>query len=250
MGMFNDFKFADYNGKKIPEELPVSEYRAVHIQMKTDYKWGSGWNYEQAGNFERTLYPKLRRAGYSIKEDDYYCDHLVSADRKENTHGRICGGNELDFYMHPVEFTGYATLKDVEKITDILKSCPECIYEVNLLKCDKVYDLNQRDYENILLDSSKEIVDAIATETARSGRFFSTSDSFDFARKFRIPRFGDSVSGGYSSSDTDIRIVNMIAIMAEKTGLLDRNQPQKAQTFHKKDVRIKQDKTTQKGKEQ
>lgn len=242
MGTFKDFKFADYNGKKIPEELPVSDYRAIHIQIKTDYKWGSGWNYEQARNFEKTLYPKLRQAGYDIKENNDIvgsCDHLVSADRKEDNYGRVWGGNKLDLYMHPMEFSGYATLEDVEKIMDILKSCPECIYEVELLKCDKVYDLNQGDYENIILNSSNEIVDAIATEKAKSGRFFSVSDvGFDFAREARIPRFGDSVGGGYGSSDVDVHTVNMISKMAEKTGLLDRNQPQKAQTFNKADVNI------------
>jgi len=249
MGAFNvfkDFKFADYNGKKIPEELPVSDYRAVHIQIKTDYKWGNGWTYEQARNFEQTLYPKLRQAGYDIKADDVvgFCDHLVSAYRKEDKKGRIWDGNKLDFYMHPMEFTGYATLKDVEKIMDILKSCPECVYKVNLLKCDKVYDIKQGDYENIILNSSKEIVDAIATEKARGGRFFSDV-GFNFAREARIPRFGDS--GGYSSSDVDVHIVNAISKMAEKTGLLDRNQ---MQTFDKKSVSVEQNKVGQKGKEQ
>lgn len=223
MNIFKDFQYQDYHGKKVPEELPKSEYQAIFIAIKSDYKWGSGWTLEEKTRFESIVYPKLKEAGFDIKEGamSVTCDHLVSLERKEDTNGKIWGGNKLDLYMHPMEFTGYAKPEDTAKIMDVLKNCPECIYDVKLQKAETVYDLSDNEYERILLDNSQKIIETMAT--AKAKRIPLLFDiGFDFARQCRIPRFGDSVSGGYSGLDIDVRTVNSLYRVADKTGLLEK----------------------------
>ena len=116
------------------KHMKIADEQKVHISITSDYIWGKGWSRDEADKFENIVYPKLIEAGYEIKysKDSSSCDYLVLPKRCEYK-GRFSSGNKLNLYMHPMEFTGSASPDDVEKIVNILKDCPECIYDVKVV---------------------------------------------------------------------------------------------------------------------
>lgn len=220
---------------ELPENLAICLEEKVRIEITGDYKWGRGWTASEEEEFKQTVYPRLEEAGYEIirAKDSFSSDYLRAKDRVE-IDGKILKGNRLDLYLHPMEFTGFACPKDTEKIMGILKECSNCIYDVKLAYSEKVYDLSDGMYEKILLNNAKAITEVIAQAKAHGYSMYDIG--YDFAEECRLPRYGDGA--GLSSFDVDVHTIETIKTVAEQTGLLDRNQSQKAQTFNKADVQI------------
>ena len=116
--MFEGF---EYNiDKKI--NIKEADEEAVIIRINSDYKWGSGWTIEEKELFENTVYPALLSKGFIIERehDGIGCPHLKSTDIN----------NKMDLYLHPMEFTGYIRIEDLEKVIIALKDECEGVAEI------------------------------------------------------------------------------------------------------------------------
>lgn len=214
-----------FSGFKLNTEgLPVAEEHQIRIGIKSDYKWGSGWTETQAKRFENIVYTQLEECGpYKVKEikGDLGCPHLVSipyhGPLESRSGSKIPKTGRLDLYMHPMEFTGFATPEDTKRIMEILKSCPEVIYEVKLTKDIEVYDLNDSLYRKLILSQAKEIADIVKSEKEKGNPLYDIG--FDFAKACRLPRYGDASI--LSSGQVDIETVENIAKIAEALGYFE-----------------------------
>ena len=208
MSDFENFKL-NLNGRT----LPIAKEHRVRISISSDYEWGSGWNELQSKRFENVVYTALTKSGeFYIKNDDnspFYCPHLKSYKSK------------MDLYIHPMEFTGYATPEEMNKVIDILSNeCSSVIYHISIQEDEKIYDLSDKEYKEILIDNTKEIINEIAKTKEERG--FIGDIGFDFARECRIPRYGDGT--GLGCFDTDIATVNDMAKFAEKMGYFNKTK--------------------------
>ncbi len=181
----------------IPGQITPAPENNVHIKITSDYQWGSGWTAMQAKRFEDIVYPKLEEAGYVLHfpKDSFGCPTLTNPD------------NKMDLYLHPMEFTGYATKEDTEKIIAILRDCSEAVYETSLLYANKVYDISDEEYKQILEDNKDRIINHI--QSIPDYKKYLYDAGFDFAKASRIPRIGDGP--GYSYNNTDITYVSKLA---------------------------------------
>lgn len=187
---------------KLPKDIQIAPERNINIQIKTDYEWGSGWTGTQQQKFIDVIFPKLKEAGFIIKDpkDNFGCETLHSPDPD----------NKMDIYMHPMEFTGYAREADIKKIYDVFTDSPEVIYNKALLYSKQVYDVSDEQYLEILKDNEPRIREHLESmKDARAYEYMLMDAGFDFAKIARIPRIGDHA--GYSARDVDIAFVQDIA---------------------------------------
>lgn len=187
--------------------LEISEYKRIRINLDSAYKWGSGWTARERNEFESCIYPKMQDAGFEIKEGEFdgSCERLKKS------------RSSLDIYMHPMEFTGYATENELRKIVDILNKCTEVCTIRNIITED-VYALTDDYYIKVLAEHSEELLEYFRKLKAK--RMNSNWDiPFEFARRYRIPRVGDS-EGCLSSSDADIKFLTHFGMIAEGLKLI------------------------------
>lgn len=199
MSKLNDFQ---WRAEEL-DKLKVSEYKYVNIQIDSDYQWGSGWTSEQEQRFINEVYPKLREAGYSINAPTMTgaCNTLS-----------VKGDEHTDIYMHPMNFTGYAKVEDIEKLEALLSSC-KCIDNVNIIRKDDCYDLSDHNYRKLIAAHAKEIMACLDEKDSKY------DVGFDFAKKHRIPRIGDKM--GLSSFDVDFSAVEMVFETAKNLGYFE-----------------------------
>lgn len=191
-------------------DLPYSDYKRVHIHIASAYQMGKGWTERDSSLFERELYPKLREAGFRIElpKDDWGCPHLKGMTRSE---GR------LDLYMHPMEFTGYVTEEQLQKVVKVLNSCDKDIIKgVRVSSIRDCYDLSDTQYEEMIVARAKEILSFCDKKTR------SDDIALDFARECRLQRVGDST--GISSSDIDVRAVKNIVDVAKQLDYFEKSK--------------------------
>ena len=217
--MYTDNSNPFYGFQLNTDDIPIANERRVRIAIEGDYKWGSGWTSSQEKRFEEEVYPRLRKAGYSIKEPKNRdsCPDLVSP----------YANNHLKLYMHPMEFVGYANEDDIKKISGILSECKDVIYKVSIDTKQEVYDLSDRQYKDLILSHSREITNIIRDCYLKQGESVLWDIGFEFARECRIPRLGDK--SGMSSGDIDIETVQTIAQIAKELGYLNNKEVSKEQ---------------------
>ena len=120
--------------------------------------------------------------------------------------------------MHPEGYTGYASNEDINKVRDILASCP-LVSEARLHFSQTVYDMNDFDYKRLLIKNSKAIISEIKDYLDKGGCVHSSEIGFDFARNARIERVGDS--SGILFGDTDVQMISDIFLTAVELGEFD-----------------------------
>ncbi len=198
-----------FEGFKLNTEgLKYSDEHKVRIALESDYKWGSGWRADQEKRFRSITDKAFENAGYTIVES-----------KMSGSCPRLKRGLSCDLYMHPMEFTGYATRKDIDKIIDILKS-PECskvVYRADITIDREVFALSDSEYKKLILDQAKEIAAIIKDYKEKAGNLCEIG--FDFARECRIERRGDKPC--LCSGQVDIETVENIADIAEALGYFE-----------------------------
>lgn len=187
----------------LTKDLEIAKEKRVHIHLNSDYKWGRGWTEEESKRFDNEVLSAFKEAGYTVKEEksSFSSPTLTK------------GGSRLNIYMHPMDFSGYATQEEIDEILEILSSC-ECVSVRDVLTED-IYDLNNWEYKNLLAKNAKEIL-VLAKEAKKKRRL--SEFAFDFAKSHRVPRYGDS--GALTSDDVDISFIETFCKIAEGLDLL------------------------------
>lgn len=180
------------------EKCQLAKEKNVHIHMDAGYLWGAGWTYEQREAFENELYPKLLEAGYYIEKGRGagICDMLYRADKNGNRN-RF---DNFSIYMHPSDFSGYASDEDIGKIIDILNSC-KCIRNAKAGYLKECYNISDGEYVRLLARNHDGIRRYVETRPKEDVWGIASR----FASEHRIPRVNDR--SGLTSDDIDICFV-------------------------------------------
>lgn len=191
-------------------DLPFSDYKRVHINIASAYRMGQGWTERDSILFEQELYPKLKEAGFNIEppKDNWGCPHLKGINR---------GEGKLDLYMHPMEFTGYVTEEQLQRVMKVLNSCDKDIIKgarINSIR--DCYDLSDTRYEEMIFVRAKEILSYCDKKTR------SDDIALDFARNCRLQRVGDGT--GICSDDIDVRAVKNIVDIAKQLDYFEKTK--------------------------
>ena len=187
--------------------LEFSEYKHIRINLNSAYKWSRGWTPREKNEFESCIYSKMQDAGFKIKDGEFdgSCERLKKS------------RSSLDIYMHPMEFTGYATEEELNKIVEVLNDCTE-VCEITGIYTEDVYALTEDYYIKVLAQHSEELLEYF--RKLKSKRMNATWDiPYEFARRYRIPRVGDC-EGCLSCSDADIKFLTHFGLIAEGLGLI------------------------------
>ena len=179
--MSNRFKefYSDFN-------FSPSDYKRVRIPIITSYVWGSGWPNTQDGyKFDAEVRNALEKAGFEVNEakDSSSCLFIREKD-----------GPYL--YLHPMEFTGYLTDKQVFRVLEALDSV-DSITGVGDVVAEDVYKISDSAYRGFLMRHVKKINKWLDEHP--------TNDGFDWADLYRIPRIYDKEC--LSSLDVDVSFV-------------------------------------------
>lgn len=203
------------------EGLTPANEMYVDIDLESDYKWGRGWNLEEKNRFEKEVYGKLKDIGYSVSTPKMDCEAptLTRGRATSIIHpdGKIDYSvpDSLSLYLHPMCFSGYARQEDIDEIVKVLDSC-ESVYKVRV-RTEIAYFLIDSAYKNLLAKHSIAILEWAKEYKKHRGNLYDIG--FDFAKKFRVPRVGDS-HGCLSSGDTDIDFIENAVIIFGGLGLL------------------------------
>ena len=194
------------------DALSISKYKYVHMHIDSAYQLGTGWTASQEAAFKNEVYAKLAQEFFiADAESDFDCDHL----HEKNAYGRRHVMDKMDLYMHPMEFTGFATDEQIQKIQELLKDCRTMsITKVDIK--DGYYELSDMQYEKLLSQNIvgiKEFLDEIPNDL---------DPGEIFAKEHKLNRVGDRI--GLSSMDVDWRFVNNAKTMLT---LLDEYQKEK-----------------------
>lgn len=201
--IFCDFKL------NIPEKFKLSEYMAVHIHLDSAYKWGRGWTAEEEREFKGELYPLLKEKGFEIVPPDIRgsSDSLILPSSSRF-------GNHFSCYMHPMDFSCCATDGQLDMLCDALSKA-DCIKSYKIGSSRMLYDITDREYEDILIDNADRILDAI---NSYRGSFYEGEVGFDFAHNSRLFRIGNN-SGVLTSDDVDVKFVTNLVKLRDKLNL-------------------------------
>ena len=179
--------------------LKKSNSLKVRIDIDSKYDMLRAWSPEDAYEFDREVYLRLDfLKGLKVKESTSLntSPTLVSTDRF----------NKTNVYLHPMEFTGYATKADIKKIEKVLSEAT-CVKGFKT-ETEKVYDLDDDEYRALLSENIDKIVKLIKEEIPDvNSKYAFVNFAFDFAKVNRVPRVGDH-DAGYSSLDCDIIFIN------------------------------------------
>ncbi len=200
--MFENFRL-DLSG------VNESEYRLTEIAVKSDYKHGRGWTWDEKARFEDELYPKLEQAGFRIESGkrDYDCSSLL-----------LFGSPWFSLRMHPMEFTGTAKPEEAETVLEILNSC-ECVYGAELRKQAKCYELTDPAYKRLIYKNAKGIAAEMQKAREQGSLFTASSAAFAFAENCRLPRMTGGGMDVISASDPDVEAVEAIGLTVSALGL-------------------------------
>ena len=185
----------------IPDNIKMAKELAVKIPIETDYGWGTGWTQAQEDRLCGELYSMLIAHDYDIEyaEDSFSSDTLIQK------------GTNLKLYMHPMEFTGFASPEQIKELTDILNEC-EYVYNVGEPITKEVLNLNERGYKNLLSHNAKGIMQFI--EECRKNHVPDYDIGMEFARYFRLDfikqDYLSAINGGRSSFDADVSFVDSV----------------------------------------
>lgn len=183
-----------------------SDLTRVSIFLQSDYQWGSGWTQSQSEHFHDVVYTALRQEFcVEPRKDDYDCEHLYL----KNARGYRNYSDLTDLYLHPMEFSGYATKETVSAIVKILTPLAPTVF-VKDVRIDRAphYELNDQQYAALLAENICGIRDFIQALPK------SLDPGEEFAQTCRLHRVGDHA--GLSSLDVDWQFVNNAAIMLDK----------------------------------
>lgn len=190
----------------------VSGYKRFSIQVESPYKWGSGWTETDKLMFYSELKAK-------ISEHSALQDLSFKEGNDSGTSPSLVGkrfSDKTSIYLHPMEFSGYATDEVVGALFDVLNSMSERNVQSSELSYKKdVSGMSDLEYKRLLLANVANIA---RWQDAMADAGYSIYDYGDkFAASFRIPRVGDGAC--LSSSDLDWSFVQDLALIRE--GLKD-----------------------------
>ena len=171
---------------------------------------GTCWTVAQANRFKNAVYNALENHGYTITPSDLSggCPTLSKKGFRE----------KLSLYMHPNEFSGYATEEQIQDICNILKRECADVCMVTSVRKEEVYDMTEDEYEEVLAENSPAIIEWMRTYKRNHPNSFYMD--MEFAERFRPKLSCFSACGGRSSSDVDCKFIRNLEIIAEKNGLL------------------------------
>jgi len=205
------------------KDIPISEYKRFHIAIHGMYEWGDGFKVQEAVNTYDLFWKELCRFGEEHKLHSEISDmdsRLLKADKY--------GFDKTDIFVHPMELVGYATEGFIREITDFINQNALCIEkgisaDANVIR--DVSSLSDKEYRELLISHSKEIVEAVKNEIANCQpkdvyNFVKSGFGMDFAREARIDRVGDK--SGIGANDTDVMVVNNIIDTALALGAFNK----------------------------
>ena len=176
-----------------------SDYFNIRINLKGLYGWGVGYYHDKQFDtydfFNNTLQDALEKVGFEIEtaQSETSCNRL----RQENT--------RLDLYLHPMEFTGSATLEQADKILEVIKEYSDYV-KAEMGKAERLYDIPDRTYRYMIYSRAGEIAKEILSDPSSA-----YDADMKFAEKCRIDRVQKYSTGGICSLDTDVSSVKDIA---------------------------------------
>lgn len=183
--------------------LKKSNLLKVRIEVNSKYDFLRAWSPKDADEFNREVYLQLDfLKGLKVKQSTSLntSPTLVSTDKF----------NKTEIYLHPMEFTGYATKTDIKKIEKVLSEA-NCVKGFKT-ETEKVYDLDDDEYRALLSENIDKIVKLIKEEIPDvNSKYAFVNFAFDFAKVNRVPRVGDH-DAGYCSDDCDINFINSCLI--------------------------------------
>lgn len=163
------------------------------------------WLHEDAVVFKKQVIDKLSEIGFTIKNDGpFTASYIVGKDKNDKT----------NLYLHPLEFTGYMKLEDVEKILSVLENCT-CT-SVSKAEFFYAYDISDDEYRDILTAHSKDILSFVREYWKKEASVINCV--LNFVSQYRIPRAGDSCilsqNVAYGWVKNFINIVNALGIIS------------------------------------
>lgn len=203
-------------------DIKPSEYMKTSIAIASDYRWGEGWTKQQADRFETEVFSKLEQQGFVIsypkdREGSIRsCPSLKTSKEHDKT----------DLYLHPMEFSGYVTKADCDRIVAVLQSC-DCIHGVKIAQQDYCYDISDNMYEEMLYENIHNIVDGFPKFFNQQGfknmgAYAMQEYAFECVHECRLPRIGDKA--GFSSNDIDVKTITNMLKVAKELGHFDKDK--------------------------
>ena len=202
-------------------DIQPSVLYKTSIAIKSDYEWGDGWTMQQANRFEAEVYPRLKEEGFEIQypynrgSSIRSCPLLVGEKAYDKT----------NLYLHPMEFSGYISKNDCDKVMKALSEC-ECIYDTKISYQKECYDISNQTYEDMILENIHTITEGYKEFCKENGYKLNANSmmefGLEFAREYRLPRVGDK--SGLTSSDVDVRAITNMLKVAKELGYMDKEK--------------------------
>lgn len=179
--------------------LKKSKYKKFSIYIKGLYEWGNGIVAPERNiSIINGLYNRIGQLeNCYVKPGDNFggCPVLLGMGITDET----------NVYLHPMEFTGYATDSTIKKLEKILSSS-ENVESIETTK-EEVYDCDDDDYRKVLTEHVEEISQLFNEyrDSMSDKEYAYSSFPFDFVRENRFERVNAPI--GISSLDCDIRFL-------------------------------------------
>ena len=207
------------------------EYYKFRITLEGFYGWGVGYyNDDCRYDFEAVTRSYVRNFA------EHYTDNVkFSYDFHENGHcdeiTPNIGNNPTSAYLHPMDFTGCGKAEFIDGLVEAVKKGLselglEDKYKIGEVKQELVPFIPEREYEEILVDHTNEILDEVRKSrefkkwAGKDVDFLANCAAEDFMRHADIDRAGKG--SGFSSFDRAYLTVRNIVNITDKVGALEK----------------------------
>ena len=206
--------------KEIQDRIGVEDKNSLyyfHITIESGYYWGDGWRnikskYEYESQFEEKMEEIFGRVPKTRDDSSYY---EINMD---------CG-----FYAHPMEWTGFANMENIEKLLIMAKEMP-CVKAYEVKDMELLYPFSYCEYQKLIAENYPQIKKWFAVYDLENQKMplsmRKSQVGFDFAKQNRlsIRDITDKVTGtldnhkGVGFDDADVMMVSCLytAYQAEK----------------------------------
>lgn len=219
-------------------ELPeVGKYKRFMIGIDNLYFNGDGYKSQKNINDYDRIIEYLSEHLTEIIQGNYFGKLYI--DIKE--HGSSSGCSEVKskipqiepayVYLHPMEFTGMLYAEDVENLCKFINSYVKRIgredVHAHISYTEDTYHLNDKQYMELIFKNSKNIIARVQEYLNKLSprkkevwlKYEIRDVGFDFAKTCGLTRDFENRCG-YSSSNTDVVVVENIIRMAIDNGLI------------------------------
>lgn len=187
-----------------------SEYKRFSISIVSPYKWGEGWTAEEERSFYVELASKLSE---NKKLNGFSYD--FPRDSSPSLRGKLFF-DKTDIYMHPMEFSGYATDEVIGELLSVLQSMDEKnVQHAELSYKWEVSGMSDFEYKKLLIANVANIA---RWQDAMMEAGYSEYDLGNkFSEAFRVKRVGD----GSALSSSNIEWAFVDDLWKIRKGLVD-----------------------------